>query len=75
MAERTTTKGGAKTPRKLTIDIDLETLEQVFTTEGFTGRVDCREFSKRFEDLAGAASSKDEDTPEASKKPEIYRNA
>ena len=75
MTERTTSKAGAKKPRKLTIDVDMETLEQTFTTEGFTGRVDCREFSKRFEDLAGAASSKDEDTPEASKKPEIFRNA
>ena len=73
--ERTTSKGGNRKPRKLTIDIDLESLEQTFTTEGFTGRVECREFSKRFEDMAGAASSKDEDTPEASKKPEIFRNA
>lgn len=72
--ERSVSKGGKRGPRKLVIDIDLETLNQQFQTEGFSGPVECREFSKRFEALAGNAASKDEDTPEASKKPEVHRN-
>ena len=66
MDNRTTSKAGRK-PRKLIIDIDLETLGTRFETEGFSGPTECRKFSQAFENLAGAATTPDEDTPEARK--------
>ncbi len=69
------TTGGGKAPKKLRIEIDPETLEQRFETEGFSGPVECREFSKRFEALAGDATSADQDTDEARGKAKVFRNA
>lgn len=71
----TNTKGGARQPRKLTVDIDLATGEATMTTEGFTGPVECRTFSQPYEALMGEATSKDTDTPEAAKKPTVNRQS
>ena len=75
MGNNTSTTKGKGKPRKLVMDIDIATGEVTMTTEGFTGPMECRDFSKPYEALMGEATSPDEDTPEAAKKPDIHRNA